>query len=283
MLKIWIMAKVLGESGRYVTDEAVANSRRFLLTALIGIALDALLLGLFLGCELWARKTALWMSGLPVVMTAVILWFLFMVVDRRLNKFEKRRISFLKGAVGEMVVAHQLANLPDDYVVINDVATPHGNLDHVVVGPTGVYVIETKNWRGLITGDGQGDILCNGKSPDKPVVKPLLRRMLNARDSVAVLCAGRRVNVEMPLFKGLIVFPTAWVEARWGTTGSAFCLNENQVCGFILEDKWNDKLDSSRIKQLARAFLALASTDKLFLSTVDVTSHPQSIKPANAL
>ena len=269
------MAKVLGECGRYVSDEAVAKTRYFLLAVFIGIGLDALLLGLFLSQELWGRKTALWLSGLPVVVTAVILWFLFMVADWKLKKFEQKRVDFLKGPVGEMVVAHHLAGLPDGYVVINDLATPYGTLDHVVVGPTGVYIIETRDWRGLITADGQGDILCNGNLPPKPLVRTLLDRILNVRDQVAGLYAGRQPGTEMPLFKGMIVFPAAWVEARLGTTGSAFCLNENQVYDFIVGNKWNDELDPSQIKRLVRAFLALAKSDKKSLSTASITSRPE--------
>ncbi|HKI70017.1 MAG TPA: nuclease-related domain-containing protein, partial [Verrucomicrobiae bacterium] len=172
------------------------------------------------------------------------------------------RTDFLKGPVGEMVVTHCLADLPDDYVVINHLATLHGTLDHVVIGPTGVYIIETRNWRGLITADGHGDILVNGRQPQKPVIRLLLHQILNVRDQVVLVSARKHSAPEMPVFKGLVVFPAASVEARLGTTGSAFCLNENQVYDFIVRNKWNDELDSSRIKRLTRAFLALAKADR---------------------
>ena len=47
--------------------------------------------------------------------------------------------------------------LSDQYVLINDVVLPgrQGNIDHVLVGPSGVAIIETKNYSGTIfcTGD----------------------------------------------------------------------------------------------------------------------------------
>lgn len=63
-----------------------------------------------------------------------------------------RRVeSYFKGARGEEHVASVLASLPDVYHVFHDFeAGPH-HVDHVLVGPTGVYSVETKNWRGRVT------------------------------------------------------------------------------------------------------------------------------------
>ncbi len=64
-----------------------------------------------------------------------------------------------RGAVGEEMVAHRLRDLDDQYHVIHDVQIRcqppvwlferqvHAvQIDHLVVGPPGVFVVETKNW-----------------------------------------------------------------------------------------------------------------------------------------
>ncbi|MFO1053955.1 MAG: nuclease-related domain-containing protein [Planctomycetota bacterium] len=64
-----------------------------------------------------------------------------------------------RGAHGELSVIHQLRRLPDDYVLLNDLnlQAPHfmrhagkalesAQVDHVVVGPAGVFLLETKAW-----------------------------------------------------------------------------------------------------------------------------------------
>ena len=64
-----------------------------------------------------------------------------------------------KGAVGEQEVIKNLNDLPDSYFCFNNVfleleryisfnnsKLKSAQIDHLVVGPTGVYVIETKNW-----------------------------------------------------------------------------------------------------------------------------------------
>lgn len=54
-----------------------------------------------------------------------------------------------RGIQGEERVAELLAGLePNGYLAIHDLDIGRGNADHVLVGPTGVFVIETKDWGG---------------------------------------------------------------------------------------------------------------------------------------
>jgi hypothetical protein len=58
-----------------------------------------------------------------------------------------------RGAEGEAVVARALEALPEEWVVLHDLAWPgrqRANLDHVVIGPGGVFVVDAKNWTGHI-------------------------------------------------------------------------------------------------------------------------------------
>ena len=70
-------------------------------------------------------------------------------------------ISFLQGAKGEELVIKELSKLPDTYYVFNEykfklpksVYSKSTNsyvrsckIDHLVIGPTGIFIIETKNW-----------------------------------------------------------------------------------------------------------------------------------------
>ena len=58
--------------------------------------------------------------------------------------------SWQNGLEGENMVAEYLNTLPQDYYVYQDVNLPGkgGNIDHIVIGPTGIFVIETKNYSG---------------------------------------------------------------------------------------------------------------------------------------
>lgn len=69
-----------------------------------------------------------------------------------------RRVFVTAGQVGENAVARRLRRLPKkEYFVINDLLLRRKNgrttqIDHVVVSPYGVFVIETKNISGYIYG-----------------------------------------------------------------------------------------------------------------------------------
>jgi hypothetical protein len=93
------------------------------------------------------------------------------IVDERSRKFIdeiNRTVSILKelnslfyGVIGELKAVDELSELPSTYNIINDCkktfVPPIYNrqendhiytiqADHIVVGPTGVFLIETKNW-----------------------------------------------------------------------------------------------------------------------------------------
>jgi len=255
------MAKVFGESGRFVSSQAVANYWKQLLTFYIGIGVVCLISGISLG-HLWTSRPQPWLDS--IVLFFCLILFLrvsYRFVIRKADAFEQNRLSFMKGAIGEAIVASRLANFPDNYFVIHDLSTPFGNLDHVVVGPSGIFVIETKNLKGIISADGHGGLLINGQPPEKQHAQVLLGRILDIRKKVEVLC-----DHELPFIHGLLVFPSARVEASWGATGSVDCIRDEKLWDYIVESKRGKRLNRRQTESIAKALLALATMDKQFSS-----------------
>jgi hypothetical protein len=58
-----------------------------------------------------------------------------------------------RGAAGERKVGATLEGLGPDWHVLHDIYLGRGNIDHIVVGPGGVYTVETKSHRGRIPVD----------------------------------------------------------------------------------------------------------------------------------
>jgi len=56
--------------------------------------------------------------------------------------------NFLKGSEGEGKVEVELNKLSPGFFVFHDLSTGRGNIDHLAIGPTGIFTIETKNWKG---------------------------------------------------------------------------------------------------------------------------------------
>jgi hypothetical protein len=163
------------------------------------------------------------------------------------------------GRGGENQVARILTTLPDDFFVIHDLATPFGNVDHVVAGPTGVFLLDTKSWRGAVSPDGKGELLLNGQPTDKPLVRPFLGRMLSIRDKVRTLAPGLD-----PFYQAVFVFTSARVEAKWGTTGTLHCVRDEQLHDYIVEKPLGKRLSPDEARTLAQAFLALAHMERDF-------------------
>ncbi len=240
------MAKVLGEAGRYVSEQATKKFLRLLLLLYV----FGIIIGFLSGYMLGARRNLIPLLVLPVFL---VLWRFF---AKKFKSIENDRINFRKGVMGEAVIGYILEGFPDDYRVIHDLSTPFGNIDHVVIGPTGAYVIDAKNWKGIIGAAGNGELLLNGKPTQKPEIKNLTRRIMSIKEKINVL------SPLDPYVQGVFAFPSAYVEAKWGTTGYVHCVKDEQLYYYIVENK--KRLDKKEIEAISQAFLALARMDKDF-------------------
>ena len=91
---------------------------------------------------------------------------------------------YFKGARGEERVAGILKNLPDSDHVFNDFVAGGVHVDHVVAGPAGVFAIETKYWRGLVTIE-DGHILIDGQLPSRSPLSQVLREAALVKETLA--------------------------------------------------------------------------------------------------
>jgi hypothetical protein len=87
-----------------------------------------------------------------------------------------------KGIIGEINVANYLNQLPKDYHIFNDVKFPesYGNIDHIVIGPKGIFVIETKNYKGFYIVRGENWYYETRNSPKKSSSQPGKQVIRNA-------------------------------------------------------------------------------------------------------
>lgn len=84
---------------------------------------------------------------------------------------DNKGIAERKGVLGEYKIDIQLSQLPKDYKYLNDLLLVNSKaksgfsqIDHVVISPYGIFVIETKNYQGIIYGERDSKTwLVNGK------------------------------------------------------------------------------------------------------------------------
>jgi hypothetical protein len=253
------MAKVLGKSGRYANQEAASKRRRQLLVGFCVIGLLGMVEGLGLS-TLWSFfQPSRGLSMIMLCLAAGAALGIAAWADRKLDALEAERIKWQRGTEGETTVGKIIGEFPEDYYVINDLSTPYGNLDHVVVGPTGVFVLDAKNWRGVVQANGKGELLLNGKPTGKADIRNFVGRFMGVKEKVRALTNGAD-----PFFQGLFVFTAARVEAAWGKTGWVNCLRDDQLQQYIVEKEFGKRLSATEVERVAQAFLSLAQMDRDF-------------------
>ena len=72
--------------------------------------------------------------------------------------------SWYRGALGEIRVAKALKNLPPEWTVLHAVPVGSGtsDIDHVLMGPAGIFTVNTKNHSGQRVWVGGDQLLVNG-------------------------------------------------------------------------------------------------------------------------
>lgn len=87
------------------------------------------------------------------------------------NTQNTQKVATRKGEIGEYKIDIQLSQLPKEYKYINDLMiqnpksiTGYSQIDHLLITPYGIFVIETKNYQGTIYGGkNRKNWLVNGK------------------------------------------------------------------------------------------------------------------------
>lgn len=172
------MARVLKSDTSLDTTVASRTREAGILTLLAPFEIGAGGFGLVVAIGLWtAGRTWGAAAGIGGVL-------LFLGLAHRMQRGASLTDAamFQKGAEGEKKVAEALARgLPDEYLILHDVtvtARSQAQCDHLVLGPNGIFILETKAYSGHLTG-GPADakwIQTNeykGKTTRRPLTNPV--------------------------------------------------------------------------------------------------------------
>ncbi len=163
------MAKIHGIPGEWarVKGTVLGLWPAFMSVAILGFALS---LAFFVSL---AVGVFLFVAGLAVLGYSLL---------KGLQRIER----YFIGARGEEHVSGLLRKIPDSYHVYNDFKAGGYRVDHVVVGPAGVFAIETKCWRGKVTVE-ENHILLDGQLPDRSPTQQASREAQCVKKELAKL------------------------------------------------------------------------------------------------
>ena len=142
------------------------------------------------------RRPGFWLifAVILTVVSAVCLWRLFPIA-RRLNRGER----------GERHVAEVLDELRSDgYKPIHDIVGDGFNVDHVLVGPGGVFAIETKyrSGKGEITFRNSEGVFVGERLEEKDCLKQARGSAKAVSQLIAENCARREWVTPIVVFVG---------------------------------------------------------------------------------
>jgi hypothetical protein len=152
-----------GQSLEYAIQDLIGDQ-------VVGMLYASMLLSVLALVE-WLRW---WHDSPPhplgMTLLAVLVW---LVCGYRLAQVRRQITALKQGRDGEKAVGQYLEKLREAGAdVYHDIPAPRFNVDHVVIAPQGVFVIETKTLSKPLHGPaeirvGEGKVLANGREVER--------------------------------------------------------------------------------------------------------------------
>jgi hypothetical protein len=199
----------------------------------------------FAGCLVFCTVFFFVSPGLAGVIGMVAVFELFRA------KYDEWEHWYL-GMRGELAVTNELKSLSDDYVLLNDLLLPHGNgnVDHFLIGPNGLFIIETKNLSGNVKCNGD-DWFFNGRKT-KSLSRQAKGNALAMRRHLEGVFAEHRTKV--PFIEPVLVF--AKHKDRLDLhEPTVHALKAEELVGFILDYPLTKKGQSNASRSSPRVLL----------------------------
>ncbi len=152
-----------------------------------------------------------------------------------------------------------MGSLPDGYNGLDDIVFNGFNIDHVVVGPGGIFLIETKSFPGKV--ESRGDmLLLNGKPPAKDHTKQTWGQTYSLKEFLwtqtsqewkvkPILCfPNADVWVRQPV-KGIAVSSLKYLNTYLAKQPAVFQADDVTKLSKTLE-LWTTRLDEGKDQEL---------------------------------
>jgi len=182
----------------------------------------------------------------PWIYVFISFWALLFLA-LRLKRYLPELRNLTLGAQGEKAVGQFLERLRQGgYEVFHDIPTAEFNIDHVIVGPAGVFMVETKTWRkrggARISFDGER-LLLEGRSPDRD---PLIQCRAQATWLSRQIEEGTGFRASV---RPVLLFPGWYIESTQGAHRDIWVLEPKALPAFI--EKEPAVLDLAHTRQVS--------------------------------
>lgn len=175
----------------------------------------AILLLMWLGIFVYSRNVKSIMSfGLTgSLVVGGLFLFGIKLLEKKGNVTLKRAKQAERGAIAEEKTGAILEEgLPEGNFIIHDFDTGRGNIDHILVGPKGIFTLEVKSHRGTVT-FANGRLMRDGQPFEKDFLKQAWAECFAVREILA------KWEIKEPSGEPLIIFSNAFVKVSGKAKG----------------------------------------------------------------
>lgn len=196
--------------------------------------------------------------GVDIVTFALLSFLMVVSVPLTLRKvvaeFNRKVAEDKRARQAELEVQKILANLDErQYAVFNGLYRGYGDIDHVVIGPTGAFVVETKSSRGDVSLDNLGRLVIDGVDhPRKNYRRQAIQEAWQVKDFLS------EHGVEGVFVQPLLALPRANVPdglcfGTPGTAGFTPILGPKGILQYIYQHKASIAFTSELIERCRAA------------------------------
>ncbi len=122
----------------------------------------------------------------------------------------KRLNNFISGLFGEKDIEIELKKLGKNFICINSgLDTGKGNIDKIVLGPTGVWTLEVKNHKGNVSFNNN-TLLINNVAPEKDFIRQAYAEAKTLNDLIR-----SKLDIEIKV-QPVLVFSNKFAKVRLG-------------------------------------------------------------------
>ena len=146
--------------------------------------------------------------GLPVILVVAV-GFIYWVkaMGDNADAYSKRAVDARRGAVAEEAVGDLLGELPAGYFVVHDFVSRRGNIDHIVISTKGIFTVETKSHRGVVSCEGEM-LMRDGQPFEKDFINQAWAEAYSIRDFLA------SHGISAPKPQPVLLFANGYVQVR---------------------------------------------------------------------
>lgn len=171
------------------------------------------------------------------ILLTVLIFFTLITLFK---KYYWRLDNFTSGILGESDVGDVLLDdLPEEYIHLCDVnLMGKGNIDYVLIGPTGIWTIEVKSHAGYVDFDGT-ELIRKGELFEKDFLKQAWAEAFSVRDVL------KQKTGETYFVQPVIAFsnPRAKMKFGFNKIKGVYVINRKWLSNLILKEKGTLKVE----------------------------------------